>query len=184
MTLTDRRSITPAPLDEEDRHHGRVALNLIGGWDDWVKRRVETVELVSDTTVRRRVSVDFRMRSWLPKPMLHWDGAFFHYIPIALLDKGRLLRFDLRDESGRALPLLTRRKNAMISAGTLAALAQFTIWTELGKQVGFEVLRAGGSFPSDPRLIRLPRAVEDDFVRVAYLSYRRKNGSPDVSVGR
>ena len=176
MTIDHAATTTADALEPEDRHHGRVALNLVGAWDDWVKRRVETVELLSDTTVRRRVSVDFRMRSWLPAPVLQWDGSQFHYIPIAQLEKGRMLRFDLRDETGRALPLLTRRKNAMISAATLAALAQFTIWTELEKFVTPDVLKSGLSHPPDPLLIRIPRAIEDDFVRIAYLSYRSKSG--------
>src|ERR1044072_723440 len=134
MTIDHAATTTADALEPADRDHGRGARTLVGAWDDWVKRRVETVELLSDTTVRRRVSVDFRMRSWLPAPVLQWAGSQFHYIRIAQLEKGRMLRFDLRDETGRALPLLTRRKNAMISAATLAALAQFTIWTELDRK--------------------------------------------------
>lgn len=106
------RHITPDPLTDEDRRHGLVSLNLVGSWNDWIKRRVESVEFTSDTSVRRRVSVDFRLRKWLPEPVLDWYGGKVHYVPIALLNKEPLLEFDLRNEAGVALPLLTRQKNS------------------------------------------------------------------------
>lgn len=178
MTGRLEKEVAPPPLVDEDRHHGRVALNLIGAWDEWVKRRVETVQLVSDTTVKRSVSVDFRLHSWLPEPVLDWDDRRVHYIPVALLSKGRMLRFDLRDEAGHALPLVTRRKNALISASALAALAQMTVWTAMGERVGFSRLLEGGGFPDDPRRISLPRHLEDDFFRIAYLAYHSKRDEP------
>jgi hypothetical protein len=159
-------------LSDEDRHHGYVALNLIGDWDDWVKRRVESVEFVSDTSVRRSTSVDFRIRSWLPQPPLEWHGMHMHYLPLALLRKKSLTEFDLYDEENRALSLLTRDKNSAIAAAALSALAQVTVWTALAQTVGFKTLTGGNEGrPTEPKLIRIPRGIEDDFARISYLPY-------------
>jgi len=164
--------IATKELSAEDRHHGYVALNLIGDWNDWVKRRVETIEFVSDTSVRRSTSVDFRIRSWLPQPVLNWDGVEVHYFPLALLRKKSLTDFDLYDEEGRALSLLTRDKNSAIAAAALSALAQITVWTALARATDFKKLTEGlEGMPREPRLIRIPRAIEDDFFRISYLPF-------------
>jgi hypothetical protein len=164
--------ITNRRLSEEDRHHGYVALNLIGDWNDWVKRRVESIEFVSDTSVRRSTSVDFRIRSWLPKPLLKWHGVRMHYLPIALLRKKSLTEFDLFDEEDRALSLLTRDKNFAIAAAALSALAQITVWTALAQNLGFEALTKGlDDKPPEPKLIRIPTAIEEDFMQISYLPY-------------
>jgi hypothetical protein len=164
--------ISPRSLSEEDRHHGYVALNLIGDWEDWVKRRVESIEFVSDTSVRRSTSVDFRIRSWLPEPQLRWHGVPMHYLPLALLRKKSLTDFDLYDEENRSLSLLTRDKNSAIAAGALSALAQITVWTALAEDVGFNELTSGEEGrPTEPKLVRIPKAIEDDFLRISYLPY-------------
>jgi hypothetical protein len=179
MTETYGHEIAPQPLSVEDYHHGFVSLNLIGTWDDWIKRRVESIQFESDMTVRRRVSVDFRLRTWLPEPILTWNGQRVHYIPIALLNKEPLLSFDLNDETGRAVPLLTRKKNAAIAAASLVAMAQLSVWTRLGIAVGFDELAKDGSRPPNPRRIRLPREIEDTLVRIAYLPYEAKKGAKE-----
>jgi hypothetical protein len=162
----------PQELSDEDRHHGYVALNLIGDWDDWVKRRVESIEFVSDTSVRRSTSVDFRIRSWLPKPTLKWHGVRMHYLPLALLRKKSLTQFDLYDEENRALSLLTRDKNSAISAAALSALAQITVSTSLEQTMGLKKLTNGhADLPTGPKSIRIPRGIEDDFLRISYLPY-------------
>jgi hypothetical protein len=178
--LSYGHTIDPHALSAEDRHHGFLALNLIGAWDDWIKRRVESIEFDSDMTVRRRVSVDFRLREWLPDPILDWDGKKYHYVPIALLNKEPLLRFDLHDENGSAVPLLTRRKNAAIAAATLASMAQLSIWTRLGTAIGWENLANDPTRPSNPRLIQLPREIEDTLVNIAFLPYENAKGAKDI----
>ena len=170
MSSTYGRAVIAQPLSEEDRHHGLLALNLIGAWDDWVKRRVEAITFHSDTTVVRRVSVDFRLRPWLPEPLLKWGNDRMHYFPLALLQKEPLLTFDIRDENDHAVPLLTRRKNAALAAAALSSLAQLTVWTALGEKIGFPRLEEAG-LPPDPRLIRVPRPVEDDFLQLTYRPY-------------
>lgn len=172
MSSSHTPTISFKELSDEDRHHGYIALNLIGDWNDWVKRRVESIEFVSDTSVRRSTSVDFRIRSWLPKPLLKWNGVHMHYMPLALLRKKSLTEFDLYDEENRALSLLTRDKNSAIAAAALSALAQVTVWTALAQTVGFNQLTKGsGGMPSEPKRIRIPREIEDDFMQISYLPY-------------
>jgi hypothetical protein len=184
MASTYGRTITPELLGDEDRHHGSLALKLVGNWDAWIKRRVETIEFVSDTIVVRHVSVDFRLRSWLPDAILTWgEDERFHYMPLALLEKAPLAAFDLRDESGRALSLLTRQKNAAIAAAMLSALAQTTVWTSLSMSPCWNERGEAGRVPRDPRQIIVPRTLEDDLFRITYLPYESQDdqhGAGDV----
>jgi hypothetical protein len=90
---------------------------------DWVHRRVESVTFTDVSTVRRRVSVDFTLPHGLPavtKP----DGKRIQLVPLTLLAKRRLRRFDLRDEQGRSLPLLTATQNGAVATAMLEALAE------------------------------------------------------------
>ena len=91
----------------------------------WVHRRVESIDIVDKDMIRRRVSVDFT-------PIAE-RGAATH-APIALLGKGGpLASFDLRDEGGASVPLLTRQENAAFSAAHLLAIA-----TEVAAERGHE----------------------------------------------
>lgn len=86
----------------------------------WMHRRVETVELLTQEETRFRVSVDF---SILPGPHddLAQDG--FLRVPIAALSKRPRRHFDVRDESGTALPVLGRRENGDLAKTALASWA-------------------------------------------------------------
>jgi hypothetical protein len=112
-------------LTPEVRRLGFSTHNLISDWDGWVKRRVEQVELISNAAARRRISVDFRLHSELfrrPEPM---DGGGpshrMLYVPLTLLQKAPFTNFDLRDECGTAIPLLTKKKTASIGGAILSA---------------------------------------------------------------
>jgi hypothetical protein len=93
-----------------------------------------------------------------------------HYIPLALLEKQPLTGFSLRDEGGRALPLITRRKNAAIGAATLAALAQSIVSKELRTAADagllpepFRTMRANA--------VRVPVALEVELYDLCLLNY-------------
>lgn len=179
---TSDRTATIAALDDEDRHHGRVALLLLASWHDWVKRRVEAVHFLNMTTCVRRVSIDFRLRSWLPAPELVWNDVGMHYFPLALLEKRTLEAFDVRDENGQALPLLTRRKNAAIAAGSLVALAQFSVVEHIGRARVIGPQQSSAPLPNevDARRIKLPQALEDDLWRLSYLNWSEPTDSADA----
>ena len=83
--------------------------------EHWVHRRVESIEILDESLVRRRVSVDFTPEARTGTPT---------HAPIALLAKGTLTRFDLRDEAGASVPLLTRAQNAAFSTAHMLAIAR------------------------------------------------------------
>lgn len=97
---------------------------MIVTFEKWVHRRVESVQFVGQARLRRRVSVDFRLpRSTFPsttRPQLH-------LVPLTFLKKAPLTSFDLCDESGKVLPLLTRRENAWVSWSLLVSMAEFVL---------------------------------------------------------
>lgn len=170
-------------LSNADRIQGFITLNQISQWDRWVKRRVEQVRFVSTSSFGRRHSVDFRMQEEIfGVPPVSWDGKRVHFVPLVLLHKQALSNFDLRDESGTALPMASRRKNAGIGTATLAAWAQTLIHQRLVQQIQHTREHGGNKKKNlppiarsseliGPQSIRLPVEVEGLFWRLCYRSY-------------
>jgi hypothetical protein len=108
----------PSPPEEEiDAERVAAFAALVEDQAAWVHRRVESIELVDERIVRRRVSVDFTPGALpgIPSPAL---------VPIALLSKQVLSRFDLRDEQGGSVPLATSQENAAYAARHMLNLAE------------------------------------------------------------
>jgi hypothetical protein len=108
----------PAELPEGDTLEAFGAMLEAGDEGNpkhWVHRRVESIEILDERMVRRRVSVDFTPESPNGAPSI---------APIAMLEKGTLTRFDLRDEAGASIPLLTREQNAAFSLAHMLAIAE------------------------------------------------------------
>ena len=86
----------------------------------WRHRRVETLTVLSHEQVRRHVSVDFTV------PDEHHEelrlSAEEFVVPLAWLVKRPLAHFDLRNEEGHSIPLLTADQNAAIDRELLYAL--------------------------------------------------------------
>ena len=78
----------------------------------WVHRRIDALEYRDDTTFRRRQSVHFSVPEAAPE--LHVADATFRLIPLTTLRKETLVNFDCRDESGTALPILTRTHQGLL----------------------------------------------------------------------
>jgi hypothetical protein len=96
--------------------------------EQWIFRRVESVSFVDDSTIRRRVSVDFAP----PRdviPALQMGSETVNVVPLALLKKEPLRNFDLWDESGKRLSLLTASQNAELSGAALLQYAEFVLAT-------------------------------------------------------
>lgn len=185
--MSQTQTSTYEPLSAEDRAQGFITLNLITQWDRWVERRVEQVQFVSTSSFGRRHSVDFRMHEEIfGTPPLRWDKKGIHYVPLVLLHKQALRNFDLRDESGAALPMVSRHKNASIGAAALAAWAQTLIHQRLAQQIGHAREHGGyseqkknkhlppiarSSELAGPQSIRLPFELEELFWRLCSSSY-------------
>lgn len=80
----------------------------------WRHRRVETLTMLSHEQVRRHVSVDFTVPIGLRESLRLSDADEFA-VPLAFLAKRPLVHFDLRNEEGHSIPLLTAEQNTMIA---------------------------------------------------------------------
>jgi hypothetical protein len=90
-----------------------ATLSLLPSQAAWRHRRVETLTVLTHEQVRRHVSVDFTL------PMEHREslrlpGEDEFAVPLAWLRKRPLVHFDLRNEEGHSIPLLTAEQNAAI----------------------------------------------------------------------
>jgi hypothetical protein len=137
---TTRRSIPEAvrPLSEpglvhalfpEDAYQaaaqpiGRACGLLLLIESQWVHRRVERLDVLSAQLVRRSVSVDFTVPSMVEESLgLEPSGPAL--VPLATLTKRPLRNFDLRDEDGRALPVVGKDHNGPIAHAALVAQAE------------------------------------------------------------
>ena len=79
----------------------------------WRHRRVETLTMLSHEQVRRHVSVDFTVPIELRDGLRLSDAEEFA-VPLAFLTKRPLVHFDLRNEEGHSIPLMTAEQNTLI----------------------------------------------------------------------
>lgn len=141
-------AVATAPAIDE-RAIGLLTLRFLDTWRFWVKRRVESVTFPDVATVQRRISVDFEIPHDLmtaaahvlaplpdvadPSVQEHADSREHPsanssqtvvLVPLTVMKKQGLTRFSLRDESGHALPLLTRDQTVAVATATLVTYAQ------------------------------------------------------------
>lgn len=90
--------------------------------EEWIHRRVESIGLLDLFSFRRRISVDFEIAR---DELTGYPDV--PIVPLALLEKQLLIHFDLLDEQGKALPLLTKEQNAFVAWSALARIALFEI---------------------------------------------------------
>jgi hypothetical protein len=91
---------------------GSAAVPLILDPTSWINRRVETVQLLSHEETRRQVSIDFTLSAEQRAGLETEHGIA---VPISLMTKEPRRNFDVRDESGAAVPVLGRGSNAGLS---------------------------------------------------------------------
>ena len=89
--------------------------------EDWVNRRVETIELLGPDTARRRVSVDFALPERINESNVHDK---LDVIPVTLMDKAPLRGFDIVDEDNRAQPVASANRGVSLGRAALLALAK------------------------------------------------------------
>lgn len=89
-------------------------LDLVNSSEQWLHRRVEAVDFYDNTTATYRVSLDFTVPPKAPVIDLSSSSAA-RLLPITMLAKRPLANFDVRDESGRSLPVLTTEQNAQLA---------------------------------------------------------------------
>jgi hypothetical protein len=104
------------PGEEIERRAGDIADaadQLLRHQAAWRHRRVETLTMLSHEQVRRHVSVDFTVPVELRERLRLSDADEFA-VPLAFLAKRPLVHFDLRNEEGHSIPLLTAEQNTLI----------------------------------------------------------------------
>jgi hypothetical protein len=123
---------------------GLAAAPLISEPASWINRRVETIRLLSHEETRRQVSIDFTVSRDRRIDLEVEHGVV---VPISTMTKEARRHFDLRDESGSAVPVLGKKINgalahvAVMSEAVDALSAepeeeQFDlVWTELQEVV-------------------------------------------------
>jgi hypothetical protein len=119
-----RRALNMGPtVTGEHVVRGVRMLRLIGDFDVWVHRRVETHAFGSEdpAVFIRKKSIDFTFPVEAARELGTASGAC--PIPITLVNKWRLPRFDIRDEANNSIPLLARDEHMPLTTGMLIALA-------------------------------------------------------------
>ncbi len=91
---------------------GIAATGLIADPKSWINRRVETTDILSQEETRRRVSIDLTLSDEQLEELLIPDGVA---VPISVLTKEARRNFDIRDEAGRAIPVLGRQQNGVLA---------------------------------------------------------------------
>lgn len=80
--------------------------------DFWIKRRVETITYGDNGETRRAVSIDFQLPEQYSKTE-NEDAQVL--VPVALLEKKPLTRFDMRGADGTAIPVLDTDANSKLA---------------------------------------------------------------------
>lgn len=89
---------------------------------EWMRRRVESVEFLQDSSINRRVSADVVVPDDLPA--VGSGSSAVHLLPMALLEKRPLVSFDARDAAGSSIPVLSTSENGRISGVALCWIAE------------------------------------------------------------
>jgi hypothetical protein len=91
---------------------GLAAASLIAQPASWINRRVETIQLLSHEETRRQVSIDFTLSTEQKTELITEHGVV---VPISVMTKEARRNFDLRDESGAAVPVLGKESNGALA---------------------------------------------------------------------
>jgi len=109
-----------------------AVLDLVFSTPLWVHRRVEQLEVVTEQHVIRSISLDFTEPMFGPTIRLS-TGSEVSFVPIDILAKQPLTQFDLVEENGSPVSVLTRRQNGQIAATALSLYGQSVV-TDAGEE--------------------------------------------------
>jgi hypothetical protein len=112
---------------------GLETMRLLLAQPDWVHRRVDALEYRDSTTFRRRQSVHFTLPDAAPELAIGRTTA--RLVPLTTLRKETLVNFDCRDESGSALPVLTRGQQGLLMVRAMTAWAEGILGAPLAQEV-------------------------------------------------
>jgi hypothetical protein len=114
-------SVVPLTLEMLDSSEvGERVLWLMTHTQQWVHRRVESVQFRDNSTVWRKVSIDFTVLDIMPEMRLCTP---YRLVPLTVLNKRRLANFSLRDEDSKSVSMLNEAQNTAVSTAVLVAAA-------------------------------------------------------------
>lgn len=144
-------------------------------WDSesWIFRRVEKIEFLNASLARRHISVDFAVPT-IGLRDNYDDGE--QYVPISILRSWPPVhRFDLRDEAGRPLPLLSRKTTQTLDAELLLGLAH-EIFGSRARSLSSPISRiVEGEGAVAARAFQVLRSLVDDHAKRRGLPNRQRS---------
>jgi hypothetical protein len=139
----------------------------------WIERRKESVSILDDTALRRQISVDFTLRSTTPA-LVEASGPgdeAIYCAPVFALPKApsNLMAFDLEDESGRSLRVVSRSDNAHISGKALRRMAARVLGREPDGALGdeLELIARADADEGEQRALRLEQQPTQEYAAEA-----------------
>lgn len=138
-------------LARKDREAvGVLTAQLMLPWSAWVHRRVERIEFTDEDTLARSMSMDFTIPHWFhARRGTPLGGVARQLVPLGLLRKGALVNFCLRDDTDRALPLLSTSQNRKVSEAIIVTLAREVLQVKVPKAIQCDIRRLIDAPPSD-----------------------------------
>lgn len=112
---------------------GIACAPLLADPRSWIRRRVETIDMLAHEETHRLVSTDFALSPDQYQALEIADGVV---VPISVLTKERRRNFSLRDEGGRAIPVLGKEQNSDLAHFALLS----TAYDALVQEPSLEVL--------------------------------------------
>lgn len=134
------------PAEEFEERAGEVAVaaaRLLRSQAAWRHRRVDTLTVLSHEQVRRAVSLDLTVPAEY-RDDLRISAAGECVVPLALLTKRPLVNFDLRNEEGHSVPLLTAEQNQAIARELLHVVLEVDLAGQDAEAVEDAVTEAAG----------------------------------------
>ncbi|HEY6697371.1 MAG TPA: hypothetical protein VIZ67_04035 [Acidimicrobiales bacterium] len=138
---------------------GLETMRLLLAQPDWVHRRVDALEYRDSTTFRRRQSVHFTVPDEAPELAIGQTTA--RLVPLTTLRKETLVNFDCRDESGAALPVLTRGQQGLLMVRAMTGWAEGILGAPLKPDVVADIQTLLTTPGADDRAARQRMRADD-----------------------
>lgn len=121
---------------------------LVLRWNRWVHRRVELVTFTEEGVRRRSTNLEFTIPGWLEVPS---ESSQQVLLPVTRLQKRVFTNFDLRDEAGDHLPLLTAAEANEVVVPALWIFATAVVGDELPDDVKCDIRAIVTQTPTEAR---------------------------------
>ncbi len=101
----------------------KAMLEMILTTPDWIHRRSERVSFLDGSTTRRRTTVDLTVPFSAFEISPASSGVTYRLLLVDIAAKVPLVSFDIRNEAGEPIPVLSRTQNGILASSVLVRLA-------------------------------------------------------------